>query len=253
MARTLLYTVQRVLEKLNLDPVSSLSDTEDSLLIAREAETTFYDLLSRAEWKNNLELLPIESVSNLSSPTMLRLPNNVSKITSVRYDVTTPEDSNRVIRTLQWLPQEDFLEKSYSINTDKDSTQVAYYKGNPLFIHKDRMPTYYTTFDNEYIVLDSYDEVVEDTVVGAKTICYGEVEPSWLEDESFVIPVQDSVYPLYLSMLSAACSIYMNSEISQEDERRQQRGISRMRREQNRTEMEYHPKFNYGRKGNGIA
>ena len=46
MSRTLLYTVQRVLEKLNLDPVNSINDTEDALLISREAESTFYDLMT---------------------------------------------------------------------------------------------------------------------------------------------------------------------------------------------------------------
>ena len=45
----------------------------------------------------------------------------------------------------------------------------------------------------------------------------------------------------------------MNSELSQEDERRQARGISRMRRESIRTEMETFPKFKYGRKGNGLS
>mgnify|MGYP003151822124 FL=1 len=54
MARTLLYTVQRVMEKLNLDPVNSISDSEDALLVSREAETTFYDMLTRGEWKQNL-------------------------------------------------------------------------------------------------------------------------------------------------------------------------------------------------------
>jgi len=253
MSRTLIYTVQRVLEKLNLDPVNSLSDTEDSILVAREAESTFYDLLTRAEWQSNLDLLKIESMSDLSNPSSLRIDDNISHISSVRYDVTTADDSYKNIRTLHWISPEDFLEKSFYHNSSSDNVTEISYKGKPLFIVNDRMPTYYTSFDNETLVLDSFDKEVEDTVVGSKTICYGEIEPSWLETDSFVIPVQDSVYPLYLSMLTAACSMYMNSEVSQEDERRQARGISRMRREQNRTELEYFPKFHYGRKGNGIA
>ena len=253
MPRTLLYTVQRVLEKLNLDPVNSLADTEDSILVAREAESTFYDLLTRAEWRNNVDLLSIESFSDLTNPTTLRITENISHISSVRYDVTTPDDLHKSIRSLIWLEPEDFLERAYSHNTDTDNVIEVSYKGKPLFVVNDRMPTYYTSFDNSTLVLDSYDSAVEDTVIGSKTICYGEIEPSWLETDGFVIPVQDSVYPLFLAMLTSACSMYMNSEISQEDERRQARGISRMRREQNKTELEYFPKFHYGRKGNGIA
>lgn len=253
MSRTLLYTVQRVLEKLNLDPVNGIADTEDSLLVAREAESTYYDLLTRAEWKANVDLLKVESLSDLTLPTGLRLPDDVSKVTSVRYDVTLPTDTQRVIKTIHWLEPEDFLEKSYTLGTDKASTVVCDYKGVPLFVRNDKQPSYYTSFDNETLILDSYGADVENTLIGSKAVCYGEVEPSWLETDTFVIPVQQSIYPLYLSMLSAACSLYMNSEVNQEDERRQARGISRMRREQNRTEMEYFPEFKYGRKGNGIA
>lgn len=253
MERTLLYTVQRVLEKLNLDPVNSINDTVDSLLVSREAESTFYDLMTRAEWEDKIDLIEVTSVSDLSQPTTLKLDGDVHNITSLRYDVTTAEDTNKVIREIMWLEPEDFLNMSYSLNSSNDNVDVVEYKDIPLLIINDRMPMYYTSFDNEYLVFDSYHKDTEDTLIGTKTVCYGKKVPTWLQDDNFVIPVQDSLYPLFLSMLASACSIYMNSEINQEDERRQARGMSRMRREQIRTELEYFPKFKYGRKGNGLA
>lgn len=253
MERNLLYTTQRVLEKLNLDPVNSINDTEDALLVSREAESTFYDLMTRAEWQDKIDLIEVNSVSDLTNPTALQLGGEVHKITSLRYDVTTPDDENKKIREIIWLEPEDFLEKSYRLNTSNDNVQEVTYKDFPIFVQKDTMPNYYTSFDNEYLILDSYDEAVENTLIGTKSICYGKAVPTWLQDDTFVIPVQDSLYPLYLSMLASACSIYMNSEVNQEDERRQARGISRMRREQIRTELEYFPKFKYGRQGNGLA
>ena len=253
MERTLLYTVQRVLEKLNLDPVNSINDTVDSLLVSREAESTFYDLMTRAEWEDKIDLIEVTSVSDLSNPTALELDANVHNITSVRYNVTTATDTNTLIKQLCWLDPEEFLTRSYRLNTDDTNVQEVTYKDIPLFIVNDKMPEYYTSFDNDMLIMDSYHSDTEDTLVGTKTVCYGKAVPNWLESDTFVIPVQDSLYPLYLSMLASACSIYMNSEVNQEDERRQARGISRMRREQIRTELEYFPKFKYGRKGNGLA
>lgn len=253
MSRTLLYTVQRVLEKLNLDPVNSINDTEDSLLVSREAESTFYDLMTRGEWQDKLDLLELNSVSDLSNPTALRFASEVHNISSLRYDITTEEDDYKRIREIKWLDPEDFLEKSYSLNTSNDGVEEVVYQDFPIFIRTDKMPDYYTSFDNTTLIFDSYDSETEDTLIGTKTICYGKAVPTWLQDDGFIIPVQDSVYPLFLSMLASACSFYMNSEVNQEDERRQQRGISRMRREQIRTELEYFPKFKYGRKGNGLA
>lgn len=251
MARTLLYTVQRVMEKLNLDPVNAISDSEDALLVSREAETTFYDMLTRGEWKQNLELLKVESVSDLNSPTVLRLPDNVSTIKSVRYDCTYP-DKNKDIRVIEWRSPEEFLTKSYSLNTDMDNVQGCEVSGHTVFVENNRMPLYYTSFDNEYLVFDAYVKDIEDTLNAAKTTCYGETTPSWLEEDTFVIPLQDNLYPLFLATLTSACSMYLNSEISQEDERRAARGISRIRREQARAEFEYFPKFKYGRNGNGL-
>lgn len=252
MQRTLLYTVQRVLEKLNLDPVNSISDTEDALLVSREAETTFYDMLSRGEWKANLELLRVEAVSDLAAPTTIRIPDDVMKLSSVRYNCTYP-DKKKDTRSIEFLEPEEFLQRSYSLNTDLSSVEESEISGRVILVENNRMPAYYTSFDNEHLIFDAYDKDVEDTVNASKTVCYGEVNPSWLESDDFVIPVQTNLYPLYLAGLTSACSIYLNSEISQEDERRQARGMSRMRREQIRTELEYFPKFKYGRKGNGIA
>ena len=253
MNRTLLYTVQRVLEKLNLDPVNSINDTEDALLISREAESTFYDLMTRAEWEDKVDLIEVNSVSDLSNPTALKLSQEVYNIKSLRYDVTTADDNNKLLRKIKWLEPEDFLEKSYHLNSSETNVVEVTYKDIPLLVRNDEMPNYYTSFDNQTLILDSYDADTEDTLIGTKTVCYGTAVPSWSELDTFVIPLQDSLYPLYLSMLASACSIYMNSEVNQEDERRQARGISRMRREQIRTEMEYFPKFKYGRKGNGLA
>lgn len=253
MERTLLYTVQRVLEKLSLDPVVSINDTEDALLISREAESTFYDFMTRAEWPDKVDLIEVTSLSDITNPTSVLMEGDIHHISSVRYDVTTSEDNSRIIRELYWIEPEEFLEKSYSLNSEEDSVTEADYNGKVVLVRNDRMPTYYTSFDNKTLVFDSHHSATEDTIIGTKTVCYGKSVPSWLQDDNFVIPVQDSLYPLYLAMLSSACSIYLTSQPSQEDERRQMRGMSRMRREAYRTEMEYFPKFRYGRKGNGLA
>lgn len=253
MERTLIYTVQRVLEKLNLDPVNAISDTEDALLISREAESTFYDMVTRGDWPDKIDLIEVNSVSDLNNPTALELGDEVHYIKSLRYDVTTADDSNKIIRDLCWLSPEDFLEKSYNLNTSLDEVDEVQYKDVPLFIRNNKMPDYYTSFDNKIVICDSYHSDTEDTLIGTKSICQGKVAPTWQQDDMFVIPVQDSLYPLYLSMLASACSIYLNSEVNQEDERRQSRGMSRMRREAIATELEYFPRFKYGRKGNGLA
>lgn len=253
MNKTLLDTVQRVLDKLNLDLVNNINDTEDSYLVAREAETTFYDFITRADWPDTIDLVKATSASDTSKPTELVLEQEIHYIDSLMYDISKSGDKDKVIRKIQWLDPQDFLEKVYSRNTSNNNVIEVLYKDTPVFIYNDTMPNYYTSFDNKTLILDSYDSEEEDTLIGSKTICRGKIVPTWQNTNDFVIPIQDSLYPTYLAMLASACSIYMNTQVNQEDERRQARGMSRMRREAIRTELEYFPKFRYGRNGDGLT
>lgn len=253
MPRTLNYTVQRVLEKLNLDPVNSINDTEDSLLVSREAESTFYDMMSRADWPDKIDLVRLTSSASLSRPTELTLEEEVYFIRDLRYDITTPNDDGKRIREVRWVEPEDFLRKVHSRNTQANNVVEVMYKTTPIFIIDNAMPTFYTSFDNKTLVLDSYDKSVEDSLQGSKAICYAKVVPNWVQEDDFVIPVQDNYYPVYLAALASACALYLNMQVNQEDERRQMRGISRMRRESVKTELETFPRFRYGRNGNGLS
>lgn len=253
MARTLNYTVQRVLEKLNLDPVNSINDTEDAILVAREAESTFYELMSRGDWPFNEELLKVESVSDINNPTALKLPDNINHIESLRYDITETGETKKEIRRIEWLEPEDFLEKMYRRNTEEENVEVKDFFGTEVILYNNTAPTYYTSFDNKYLLLDSYDLNESQTLLGTKSICYGSVIPSWNIEDNYVIPIDEKIYPLFLSALTSACSIMLLNTQHPEEERRQMRGISRMRREAYTTEAEYFPKFKYGRNGNGLA
>lgn len=253
MARTLLYTVQRVLEKLDLDVVDSINDSQDAILVAREAEDTFFDMISRNEWPDRHDLLEVQSVSNVELPTALRLPPNVLGISSLRYDVTDPStDTDKVIKNLEQLDPEDFLDLVYSRNSTSSEVFSAVYKDIPLYLINNEAPTYFTTFDNEYIILDSWLSDVETTVQGHKSVARGSQNPIWLHDDNYEIPVENNIFPLYLSELTASCSVYLNGAQSLEDERRRRLGISRMRRKAFRTDVDT-KKNNYGRNGNGVS
>lgn len=253
MSRTLNYTVQRVLDKLNLDPVNSINDTEDSMLIAKEAESTYYDLLSRGTWPFQEKLIKVQSVSDINNPTCLKLGDNVEKIVSLRYDITEAGDLNKEYRRITWLEPEEFLETVYSRNTSSDEVDIVDFFGTELFVYNNKAPVYYTSFDNEYIVLDGYVAEESGTLLGSKTVCKAEVSPAWELSDEFVIPLDGKFYPLYLSALTSACSVMLLNTQNPEEERRQMRAISRLRKEAYSTEADNFPKFNYGRKGNGIS
>jgi len=253
MARTLNYTVQRVLEKLDLDAVDSINDSQDAILVAREAEDTFFDLVSRNEWPERYDLIEVESVSDTNLPTALRLPTKVLRVSSLRYDTTDPStDTADEIKNLEQLDPEDFLDLVYSRRSDSDEVTEATYKGSPLYLLNNQAPTYFATFDNEFIIMDSWIQTVETTVQGSKTIARASAVPVWEHDDDYAIPLDNVTYPLFLAELTSACSVYLNGAQSLEDERRRRLGISRMRRKAFRTDKDIKKNL-YGRLGNGVS
>lgn len=250
MSRTLLYTVQRVLEKLDLDEVNSINDTTDSLLIAREAEDTLYDLINRNEWPERYDLIEIESVGDVANPTALRIPSDFSKIKSVRYNTTESGETDIEYTKLIQLDPEEFLDLTYSRKSSDTNIDVSVYNSIEIFVYNDRQPEYFTVFDNDTLICDAYDSEVETTLQGSKTSCRASSLPTFEMTDEYVVPFDNKSYPLYLSELTAAASFALNGEASPEEERRRNRGISRLRREASKMER-LSTRNDFGRRGTG--
>lgn len=232
MQRSLLYIVQRVLAKLDLDEVNSIEDTVESEQIAHEAEITYYDLLSRNDWPHLNNVMTLDSVAGDNNRVVLKLPTNVVEIKDVRYDITDPDvnSGQRATRKIQYLEPKDFLDRTACRNSTLDTTTEQTINGVVFLIKTDKDPDYWTTFDNETLVFDSYDSEIETTLTGSKAQVLAKQLPTFTISDTFVPDLPAQMFPLYISELSAACSIYLRNEVSQPDERRSNRAISRMRR-----------------------
>ena len=186
-------------------------------------------------------------------------------------DLSIPqEDWKLSYKKIEWLEPSEFIELSNTRDSSSDNVSPvagqldrwinaltlpysSRVEGATVNVYTDRAPTYYTSFDNTSLVLDSFDKAMSDTLPAFLLECFGYYLPTWLPEDSFKIPLEEKLYPLYLSALTSACSVQLLSTQNIEEERRQMRGISRLRREAYTTEAEYYPTFKYGRNGNGLA
>lgn len=250
MSKTLGYTVQRVLEKLDLDVVNSINDSQDAILIAREAEDTFYDLVNRSEWPKNKTLIKMNSVSDVNNPTCLQISEDTLYIEDFRYNVATSTDTDANFRKLEQLSNEDFMTLTLSRSDSDSDTTTATYNGVEFYVYNNQAPRYFTLFDNEYVIMDSWYETEESTVAGSKSICTGTVAPTFEVDDDYVIPMDKKMYPLFLSELTAAASMALTGVPAMEEERRRFRAISRLRRKDSKIGMRDH-RNNFGRHGTG--
>jgi len=245
---TLLEIVQSVLDKMNHSPVNSISDTVESRQISEEARTIYYEFLDREEWPHLMKLMPLEAVSDTDRPNFLKIPEDVTRIDEVRYEITRATDTNRQFDNICYLEPTEFLELVLHRNsTNTDITTVLNFNDVPMFIKNDERPRYWTSFDDEYIVFDAYDSGVDNTMQASKSLILAKQIPAWTESDTFIPDMPDQMFSTFLAEVAAASFMYWKQGSSIKDEQRAARGISRLRKDARKID-EQDLKVRYGRR-----
>jgi len=251
---TLLTVVQKTMEALNLDEVNSISDSPDAEQIAQIAQDSAYELLNQSEWPFSIRYLQLESVADADRPNYLRIPDECTRIDYVRYDKTDPDnaDSDDVdlveIEQIEWLPPEQFLEMTLLRNTQVDEiSTITDFNGGRYHIYTDRGPSYWTSFDDEYVVFDAVDLDIESTLQGNKSQVHGKWIQDIVIDDDFLLDAPAHFFSTWLADTKSTAFIYMKQESSPKDEQRARRGLSVLRRNASRTDND-DGKVKYGRR-----
>lgn len=233
MRKTLLEIVQSVLNSMDSDSVSNISDTIESAQVAQIAEEVYMELMSYNDWEHLYEWRQLESVSSLSRPNFLKIPDNVSRVNLFKYDVTKPSDLNTVYKEITYLAPKDFISIVHSRNsTDTNVDTVDNGNGVSMFIFNDRHPEYWTSFDDVYIVTDAFFKSIDNTLVQAKSSAWCRVTPTWTANNTFVPDMPSEFFPAYIAEVKSVCHAYFRQQLSQKDEQKARRGLSHARRKE---------------------
>lgn len=211
MKYTLLQVVQSYLNRTSGFYVDSIHDTDESLQVAEIAREVFYDIYSKYR---NLEfstkVRTLDAVSDTSRPNYLRIPDNVQRLqgSKVYYDVRDKDDDELVnYKPLTYLTPEDFLshmEKSIK-STDSDYLIVQDFNRTRFPVKTDKQPDYYTSFDGEYIVFDSYDSDEDSSMQESKSRIVSTEFPVFLLENDTVIDLPQHLHPLYRDLVLVEC------------------------------------------------
>jgi hypothetical protein len=77
--------------------------------------------------------------------------------------------------------------------------------GTDLFVLNNVSPTYYTSFDDNFIVFDSYNSAIDTTLQESKSRAYGSVYPSFTISDSFEPDLDDNMLPYLLAEAKSTC------------------------------------------------
>lgn len=207
--QNLLEMVQRILESLDLQVVNSISDTREAQQIARIIKETYYHLLQVREIKSKSNLLQLVSLSDTTHPTYLKFNDDVTNIDQFKY---YRKDEERYV-DVEWMAPQEFLDRSLSLNPKLDNVEtITDFSGIKLNVRNDKHPQYYTSFDDEYIVLDSWNKEVEHTINEQNTVVYGIKLPKFELVDTFV----PDIAPQHFGYLLSKSKVNAGTEILKE-------------------------------------
>ena len=200
MKMTLLEIVQDILNSMDSDEVNTISETIESDQVAQIVKTTYYELISRRDWPHLKELFQLDGLGNTALPSHMKLPSRIVEMREVKYDVRKTGETRKKFMDVKYLTPEEFMCYTNARNSDETNIlEVTDTSGALLLIKNDQAPTYWTSFDDEHIVFDSYDSAVDTTMMTSKSQCFGIRQPVWTVDDTFVPDFPDDAFPLLLA------------------------------------------------------
>jgi len=230
MKRTLLEIVQEILSEMSSDDVNSINDTIESQQVANVVKSCYNELISNRNWPHLKKLTQLDSSGTLSQPVFLKMPDNLREMLLVKYDCRKEASDKKEYKEIKYLHPDEFL--SYVNKRDSLKSNVRTISGNgvDLLIVDDKAPDFYTSFDDVYIVFDSFNKNVDDTLKNSKTQILAYIEPSWVHDDAAVPDLPADAFALLIEESKSVAFLTVKQVANQKAEQRamrQNRWLSR--------------------------
>lgn len=222
---TLIEMVQNIASAIESDDVNSISDTVEAYQIAREIQTSYFELLARLKIPSKDGLILLDSLSDPTYPNYLKLPDGVKQVNWFKYD----RQFNNIVGDyvpVTYLTPEDFVTRmvgNAGLNPATPYTTITDPSGAKLTVLTAQDPTYWTTFDNTYLVTDSYNSVVDSTLQQTKSLCWGKFNTAFTFEDNYIPELDDDLFPLLLAESKSACFSNIKQMPNQKEEQRAHR------------------------------
>lgn len=231
MKRTLLDLTQTILSDIDGDEINSIADTFESDQVARMVKESFLAMSSNRNWPSHKRVLQVPSLGDVDKPTHLKVPDDVKELKSLNYNKVRDGETRLRYEPVHYKDNDTFLRKVNRENSDADNIQIVIDpSGVQLLIRNDVPPSIYTSFDDETIVFDTFDNSVDSAIQESKTQAIAYFMPQWLHTDNYEIDLPTDAFAALLNEALSRASLRLRQEGDQKAEQettRQQRFMSR--------------------------
>jgi len=247
----LLSMVQDVLSTLDGDSVSSISDTYEASQIARQFRTTYRELVVEYNLGVHEQLVSFDPYSDPDFPTHFRIPEEMSELKWFKYNKKTDEDATDAYKDVCYLAPSDFLAYTNSRDSTDSTVQTVLYGEDQvkLYIRNDKHPDYWTSFDDETLVCDSFFSDLDTTLQQSKVQAVMQTMPPFTLTDNHIPDLPQNLFPLlYKTTEARSYSLFKQTENSRLDREERWQRIRAQRTRYNVTERGKISRPDYGRR-----
>lgn len=198
MKYTLLEMAQTILSDMDSDEVNSISDTTESRQVAEIIRTTYYNIISRADLPEHKGMIELQGSLDPAQPTLMIRPDNVKRIDWIKY--FDEEEDLDVYTYVTILPIEQYLDMTQAFtNTSDTSIGSLVLNGTTYYYKNDQQPRFCTILNNSNVLFNAYNNTIDTTLQSSKTMCAGQIVPTFDLVDSFIPDMDIQQFPLLLN------------------------------------------------------
>lgn len=218
MKLTLLDMVQNILSDMDSDSVNNIGDTPESLQVASIIKDTYYSIINNRIFPSEMEVITLTSASSTINPTKFTLPDGIQVIKWIKYNNKKVDSNKLEYEDIDYLEPSEFISHCLARDSTESNTLTVEDGNITLLIRNDTNPTYWTTFDDEVVYFDSFNNLISSTLTASNLMCYVEKEPSWEQTDTFVPNIPSKAFPFLLAEAKSSCFMKIKQVASQKDE-----------------------------------
>lgn len=230
--KTLLEIVQDILNDMDSDEVNSINDTVEALQVAQIIQTTYEDITTHRDWPHLHIITNLTASSDADKPTHMTVNTAVMYVEWVKYNVRKATDTKDTFIDMTWMEPKDFVDMLNTRNSSADNIKsVTDDNGVTLLILDDTAPAYYTSFDDETLVLDAYDTEVDTTLQGSKSQIGIYKEAAFSLTDAFIPDLPSKAFPYLVAEAKSVAFNALKQAVNQKEEQRSRRQRTYLARE----------------------
>ena len=218
MQYTLLDIVQSYLTATDGFNVGSIDDTIESQQVAQIAQDVFFEVIAEIQdWKFTRRLIQLDPYADPNYPNYMRIPEGVIDIRDSRVAYNAGGTDAGVVRwkPVCYLKPQDFLDRI--INTRGETlprSRIIYepVSNVDMVIMDEKVPDYFTSFDDVTLCFDSWDSTMETTLQSSNSQCLANVTRRFVLDDDYVIDLPIWFHPHFNCLVKSRAAEYLRGE-----------------------------------------